>query len=85
MTTLKGNPPGSPMAGQYCDTRRAACYATAALGTDLGESSSECAAVGPAAFAIRTELDASTDAGANVRPAEIWRYFSTKPTGVAAF
>ncbi|HTV23248.1 MAG TPA: hypothetical protein VMG12_31385 [Polyangiaceae bacterium] len=78
-------PPGSPMAGQYCDTRRAACYATAALGTDLGEGSPECAAVGPAAFAIGTELDASTDTGANVTPAQIWRYFSQRPTGVAAF
>ena len=78
-------PPGAPMTGQYCDARRAACYSTGALDTDLGESSPECAALGPAAFAIRTELDASTDAAANVRPAELWRLFSQRPTGVAAF
>jgi len=78
-------PPGSPMAGQYCDTSRAACYATAALTNDLGESAAECAALGPSAFAILVDLDASTDAGANVTPSEVWRYFSQRPTGVAAF
>jgi len=78
-------PPGSPMAGQYCDAPRGGCYATAALTTDLGESSPSCASVRPSAFAIATDLDASTDTGANVTPAEIWRYFSQRPTGVAAF
>ena len=78
-------PPGSPMAGQYCDTSRAACYASAALTTDLGEASPECAGLGPSSFAIGTELDASSDGGANVTPSEIWRYFSQRPTGVAAF
>jgi hypothetical protein len=78
-------PPGSPMAGQYCDASRAGCYATAALGTDLGESSPSCASVGASTFAINVGLDASTDTGANVNPAEIWRYFSQRPTGVAAF
>ena len=78
-------PPGSPMAGQYCDARRAGCFATAALTTDLGESSPSCAGVGASAFAIVPGLDASTDAGANVSPAEVWRYFSQRPTGVPAF
>lgn len=78
-------PPGSPMAGQYCDVQRAACYATAALATDLGADAAQCAALGPSAFAIGTELDASGDAAANVTPGEIWRYFSQKPSGVASF
>lgn len=78
-------PPGSPMSGQYCDVQRAACYATAALTTDLGAGAGECVALGPSAFAIGTELDASSDASANVTPGEIWRYFSQKPTGVATF
>ena len=78
-------PPGSPMAGQYCDALRAGCYDTAALTTDLGESSPSCASVGPSAFAIAVGLDASTDTGANVTPAEVWRYFSQRPTGVPAF
>ena len=70
---------------QYCDARRAGCFATAALTTDLGESSPSCAGVGASAFAIVPGLDASTDAGANVSPAEVWRYFSQRPTGVPAF
>jgi hypothetical protein len=78
-------PPGSPMAGQYCDTPRASCFDTVALATDLGESSPSCTGLGPTSFAIRADLDASTDVGANVTPAEIWRYFAQKPTGVPAF
>lgn len=78
-------PPGSPMAGQYCDAQRAGCYATAALTTDLGAGAPECAALGPSSFAVGIELDASTDSGANVTPSEIWRYFSQKPSGVPAF
>jgi hypothetical protein len=78
-------PPGSPMAGQYCYAPRAGCYATADLSTDLGENNPRCAGVGRTALAIAVGLDASTDTGANVNPAEIWRIFSQKPTGVPAF
>jgi hypothetical protein len=78
-------PPGTPVAGQYRDVQRAACYATAALATDLGEGAAKCVALGPSAFVIGTELDASSDISANVTPGEIWRYFSQKPTSLPAF
>jgi hypothetical protein len=78
-------PPGAPMAGQYCEVTRAGCYETAALTTDLGENSPTCMGVGPSTFAITVGLDASTDAGANVTPAQIWRYFSQRPVGVPTF
>lgn len=78
-------PPGSPMTGQYCDAARAGCFAVTALGTDLGESSPSCSGVASSSFGIHTNLDASTDGGANVVAADIHRYFATKPTGIPPF
>jgi hypothetical protein len=78
-------PPGAAMSGQYCDVPRAGCFAIAALATDLGEGSASCSGIGPSALAIRTTLDASTDAGANVTAGTIHQYFGTQPSGVPAF
>jgi hypothetical protein len=78
-------PPGAAMGGQYCDAVRAGCFAVGALGTDLGENSPSCAGVAAGNFAMPSNLDASTDTGANVVPADIHQYLSTRPSGVAAF
>jgi hypothetical protein len=73
------------MAGQYCDVSRSGCFATTALGTDLGEGHASCADIATSRFAIRTGLDASTDSGANVTPSSIYRYFEQPPAGVPVF
>jgi hypothetical protein len=78
-------PPGAPMAGQYCDALRAGCFDTTALGMDLGEGHASFADISTGSFAIRTGLDASTDSGANVTPATIYRYFEQPPMGVPTF
>jgi len=78
-------PPGAAMGGQYCDAARAGCFAVGALTTDLGESSPSCTGIAASAFAMPSNLDASTDTGANVVPASIHQYFSTRPSGVPTF
>jgi len=81
-------PPGSPMAGQYCDAERNGCFDASALSTDLGVDAAECSRVAPSTFALGVTLDASTDVDAgvaNVTPSAIADYFSLEPTGVPAF
>jgi hypothetical protein len=76
-------PPGGPMAGQYCDDERSGCFASGALGTDLGAGSASCASIAAGTFALSPELDAATSGG-NVNPSAISAVFSTPPA-VPAF
>jgi hypothetical protein len=78
-------PPGSPMTGQYCDATRTGCFQTTALDTDLGGDAPGCAAIGRSSFGIATDLDASSDPGANVVPATIYTTFNLEPIEVPAF
>jgi hypothetical protein len=80
-------PPGSGASAgaQFCDSLRSGCFAVSALGTDLGGDSPSCAAIAPSSFEMSVELDASSDASANVDPATIYDYFNDRPVGVAAF
>jgi len=64
---------------------RAGCFAASALSTDLGSGSPECAAIAPSSFDMAIELDASSDASANVNPATVYDYFNDRPAGVATF
>lgn len=76
-------PPPGATGTQYCDVLRTGCFATGALTTDLGGDAAACAPL--TAFSIHTELDASSDPGANVIPSNVYTYFSHPPTGVPAF
>jgi hypothetical protein len=78
-------PPGSTVVGQYCDALRSGCFAVSALNTDLGADSASCAAIAPGSFDMAVELDASSDANANVDPATIYDYFNDRPAGVPSF
>jgi len=70
---------------QVCDAARAGCFAIAALEVDLGPDANGCSAIAASTFDIATELDASSDSGANVSFANIYTYFDEPPTGIPAF
>lgn len=80
-------PPGAAMdpAVQYCDSLRLGCFATSALDVNLGPAAVGCRDLRAASFAIRTSLDASAGAGANVTPAAVHEYFTDRVSGVPAY
>jgi hypothetical protein len=80
-------PPGTPLppSGQYCDAQRIGCFGVAALHKDLGGAADGCRPIAASSFAISHALDASSDPGANVIPALIYKYFDAAPSGIPAF
>ncbi|HEY4183414.1 MAG TPA: hypothetical protein VGP07_00020 [Polyangia bacterium] len=80
-------PPGTSMSAgvQYCDASRTGCFDTTNLATDLGGDAPDCAALARPTFSITTDLDASSDPGANVTPPTIYTYFTGQPSGIPAF
>lgn len=85
--TMAPPPGGTPMSAdtQYCDTSRTGCFDTRDLTTDLGGDAPACAGLVRSTFAIATDLDASSDPGANVTPNTVYTYFGTEPTGIPTF
>jgi hypothetical protein len=80
-------PPGTPMNSptQFCDASRTGCFATDALGTDLGGDAVGCTSIATRSFGIRATIDASSDPEGNVTPATIYQYFNQAPAGIPAF
>jgi hypothetical protein len=70
---------------QVFDAARAGCFAIAGLEVDLGPDANGSSSIAASTFDIATELDASSDSGANVSFADIYTYFDEPPTGIPAF